>query len=897
MRKTSSILILCLVFPLFILSEDLNLSIQLLTKNKIELLPGSSANIAVMLINNTDYEKEFKLKIAIPNGLSTISDTGTIYVNANSKKLKIFTFYIQEYTIVNDYNIEITAYDNEKKIKIGEIKVPIYILPKYNLLLRTLPYPKHVFSGDTTSFKFLVQNLSNTKVNIEAEIVNINVFEKKTFEIEPDSIIIIKVLAKTSAEIDQYVKNSVSINIKISEEDTNKYFSTCIFDVIPNNAKKFDPYNRIPIKFSGLLVSDNQFEKRKYGAMFNIYGSGILSEKNKRFIDFKLHGPNRQGNPILGTSDEYYLKYSSINSKFIIGDNTYMLSNITEGARNGRGIEYEQKFKRASVGSFINFPRFYPDINKVYAIFGSFSPFKKLKISSGLLNKEFASKESAQLFTTSIISAPYKWVNFSLEYAIGKKENHFSKAYSTSVILNNSFSRIYFNHSYADKKFPGYISNTRVISTGINTSLFKKISISSNYNFNHQNIALDTLYANAPFSENMNLSLGYNLNFYNSISIGIFSRSREDRAIIKQFNYKETTARLTYNSKIKNLGLKVYGAYGQTVNLLSQTNNEVTNVLNADLALEYKINKYIFINANISYLGSQTYLIDDYTNYFYGGTLNANFKNTTILFQYQNNYEIAEIYRDRSLLALIANFVINKNQEIGINLNYNIRKNELTKKQLIGSISYIYTFNAPISKRNDVGSFKGKIINNGVDNIEGIIFTLDGNISITDKNGEFEFPFVKAGSHLLFIDDSKSGINSITEKPGPFKIEIIAGEKYIFEIGMTKAGKISGSLEINEDENSSNKSFIATKEKSFSLIIEASNEEEIFRVFSNSDGSFNFEDLRPGKWTIKVYERGLPNGYKLAANEFIIIVTSDKTENIIIKIQKISRKIKFQKNH
>ena len=51
-----------------------DLEIQLVNNNKIELNPGSNSNMAIMLVNNTDSDKEFQLKITTPDGLSQLTD-------------------------------------------------------------------------------------------------------------------------------------------------------------------------------------------------------------------------------------------------------------------------------------------------------------------------------------------------------------------------------------------------------------------------------------------------------------------------------------------------------------------------------------------------------------------------------------------------------------------------------------------------------------------------------------------------------------------------------------------------------------------------------------------------------------------------------------------------------
>ncbi len=172
-----------------------------------------------------------------------------------------------------------------------------------------------------------------------------------------------------------------------------------------------------------------------------------------------------------------------------------------------------------------------------------------------------------------------------------------------------------------------------------------------------------------------------------------------------------------------------------------------------------------------------------------------------------------------------------------------------------------------------------------------------GNNAITGKNGEFEFPIVKTGTYFLFMDNSKTGLNSIAEIPGPYKIEILPAQKYQFEVALTKSGEITGSIMIEEDENAEKKGFVGIKEEVKNLIIEAKKGDEIYRMFTKDDKTFHFQDLRPGEWTVKIYDRGIPKGYKLVNSEINVNLVSNKVENIQVIIKKISRRIKFQKKY
>ena len=872
-----------------------SLEIRLANKSIVEVSPGSTTNIALVLKNKSTTRKQFYLTIETPESMSQVYDSVMIPVEDQSEELKIFSFYIQEKMKTGNYAIHIVAFNHEDHDKkIGEVDIHFKVKPKYDISVQVRGSPHYVNSGDQVRVEFVVQNLSNTKVNILAEMVNINHVEKETFAIETDSFLVIPVIAATARGITYNIRNSISMTASVTEDPEVKSSASAMFDVLPFNEEKFDAYKRVPVRITGLMMYNSQFPNHNYGAMYNIQGGGVLSKKRKSALEFLFRGPDRQGSPILGTSDAYYLKYTSERANIVGGDYVYGLSQLTEGSRNGRGIEYELKGKKTSLGSFFNIPRFYPELKHIYSTYGSYYPSKKLRFNTGLLNKEYIKGSNAQLATISGRAGIGARANIEFEYAMGQFRNKMSRAYSTSLDASYFKSRVFLNYTEADRQFPGYLMNTRYLSTGLNTIIFKKINISSNYNVNNFHMALDTIYANAPFSENLNFSIGYSFGYSTSLSLGIFKTGREDIQVPKRFKYNEKTMRLTFQSKISNFELRMYGSYGKMDNLIDLQPGELKNIANGEVSMDYKFSKHFFVNGFVSYVGSQQILAHDYTQVFYGGILNLTYPKVNMEFQYQNNYEIVEYYRNRSLISLKSRYALGLHHEISIGINYFEQNRQLNNKQVIGSLNYTYILRVPVAKRDDIGSLQGRVINNGVDKVEGIVFSIDGNIAITDKDGNFKFSAISSGSHMLFMDNSISGINTIAETPGPYKIEIQAGQKYIFAVALTKSSEIKGKIIMEEDVAKNEKGYVPLAEELSTLIIEAGNENEVYRVFTNPDRTFNFLDLRPGNWKVKVYNRGIPKGYKLIKDEYYVDLKPGKTEDIEIVIRKSSRKIQFQ---
>ncbi|MPM75795.1 hypothetical protein SDC9_122789 [bioreactor metagenome] len=167
---------------------------------------------------------------------------------------------------------------------------------------------------------------------------------------------------------------------------------------------------------------------------------------------------------------------------------------------------------------------------------------------------------------------------------------------------------------------------------------------------------------------------------------------------------------------------------------------------------------------------------------------------------------------------------------------------------------------------------------------------------MTDKNGSFKFPMLKVGTYDMIMDESTFEINTIAATPGPYRVNIEPGREVPFEIELTKAAKIEGLLVIKEDIKNNNNAYYPVKEDIDKLIVEAASETEVFRVYTKSDGTFSFNDLRPGSWNIKVYPNGIPNGYQLEKDLFNFQLGKGEVKKMEVIIHKKNREIKIQRS-
>ena len=894
MCRALSILFWMMICPILASAQNENIKLRLINDSLLMISPGITFNAAVRIENNSEKEEIVSLKIRMPAGWRCFSGLNSIKTGPSEPYLKILTLKSPSNTISGSYPIQIEAFDSKGK-KTNEIIIPVIIESKLELAATLIEGTEYVFSGDSLSVKFSLQNRSNCKTEIKAFLKGTYIDDEMFFSLLPDSEIIIMKRIRTEKGIVESSRKYISLSASIiSKPDVN---TSCSFsyNLIPSADIRSDTWDKIPVKVSTLFVTDNPGRKRMYASMADISGEGFIDSKKTRTIGFHIQGPDRRGKPLYGIYDEYFIKYGSPYWKILLGDHIYTLTYLTEYSRYGRGGSAEYTFRNFRFGSFVNFPRFYPKIKQEAALYAGYTLPGKLGLNLGYLNKLLNTGETNNILTVNGFLSPVKWINADWEYASGSNNSFTGHAVKTNLNINYKAVRLSYFYTWTDKDFPGYFSDTRYTIVTGNLSITTDLSIGANYNNNHQNIARDTLFGSSPYSKTMFLSLNYRLMKDWGLSLSYNFRQQQDRMTIMKFNFCERTARVNINKSIGILGFNLAGEYGNNVNLLMSENQQKNSLYKGLLTTTGKINDVMNVRVFINYQQSKSYNTREYKNWIFGISANGSIgKKLGISLQYQSSYNTESYLSDRNLLNGRIIYHPDRNNAVETSCRYNLAKNSLDTKELAFELKLIHTFNVPVSKKKDVGKLSGKVLGNGGKILPGIIVSAGSYQAVTDKKGSFSFPVLPTGHYFLMINYQAAGLYAIPEIPGPYEIDILPGQETKLDLTLTVAARITGKTSIIKEVSDNDKNFAVVRNQLGRLLIEATNGKEVFRIFSKEDGQFAFESLRPGEWTVKVYGNGIPDEYELVTSSFTFRLEPGQSEDLNIKLKEIRRKIKFQ---
>jgi len=883
----------------FLLSSTINsannseLELKVPVQLQKEVDPGANINLLATFNNPTDSDKELQIKFASNTaGWKFITNYSSILVGKKSSQKKVIGIQIPQNFKAGSYTISVEAFEKPSMVLFGKFDIPILVKSKYEISITKLKSPGFIFSGDDVKMSFLIENLSNLDIKVKTTSIKGSENIQRDILIPKDSSIVTDYHSTTVKKVDGYNQQSVIYIASVADiPETEKSLYTT-FDVFPSETVKFDKYLRFPVKISGILAASNRLGGQMYSSMYDIQGSGTLGKLGNNALEFHLRGPDRTGNPLFGMNDEYYLKFRSSKMFLSMGDYNFGLSELTESSRNGRGIELSYKFKKLTIGSNYAKPRYYPLITQVASAYTNFDFNPKNGLSLGVLTKADTLNNRTSLYTLSTRNH-FSFLSTEAEIAFGQNKAVLTKAYKGTLHMNLSKFNTHLVYLYAEPNFPGFVSNSMRLNLTSALQL-RKLALSFSYDYNSTNMALDTLYSNMPISKSMNLTFSYRLTPENTLTISGNQLSLKDRSPVPLFDYSKMSGRISLQNRFKFINLSLIADMGSMQNKLVMNGMNESMFINGTLNTYFLFSKKFSGSAFMTYQGGQKN-VTGLDQFYYGGTFTATpMDNLSVSLQYNSNYEWRYYTTDRSLFSLNLFARINQNNELNLMANYNLIKNTLNNKEYNLQLRYVHILNVPIAKKKNLGSVKGKIINHGVEKVNGILVNLNGIFSITDKDGNFRFPALPVGEYVLAIDASAIGLNAITEFPGPIKVLVEPTKETIIECPLTTSGQIAGRMRVEEDERANQKGYIPVKDNIEKLIVEATNGSDMFRVYTDKDQAFRFNDLRPGRWKVKIYSKGLPLGYKMSTDFFEIELSSGKHEFLDVAIQKKARQIQFQ---
>jgi len=199
-----------------------------------------------------------------------------------------------------------------------------------------------------------------------------------------------------------------------------------------------------------------------------------------------------------------------------------------------------------------------------------------------------------------------------------------------------------------------------------------------------------------------------------------------------------------------------------------------------------------------------------------------------------------------------------------------------TKSQLIGSVFLDTNGNCEHGVGEEV--------------IPGLVLGLADTQALTGKRGNFRFFPLSPGDYFLRIQNLPFRYVPLISMPIPIHLE--AGMVKEVAIPIMRGAMVTGQVAVFSEEQveelsiegSGREASVVAGEGLAGILLKISSDDDIYYQVSNVDGRFQFDRLRPGHWTIKIYPDKLPRYYYLEQDTCDFDLGGGQEQDILVKV-------------
>ncbi|GAB3165442.1 hypothetical protein GCM10027291_08750 [Telluribacter humicola] len=843
--------------------------------------------------NNDNFSINPRANLVLPEGWIVVTRKELSEVSPGETKKIFFTLRPSRNARVGTGNITLQILVDQRVVM--EEKVWLEIDQVHKVEITPVVVPDFLREGTSFTCVYLVQNLGNTVEEIQLSSTQGLISGSQRITLEPYTSHTVKVQYAIPPNLSQKTYLVVDLNALLVGAEQRVQKSQLV-EAYPNSTKKSDPYLRFPIEVSGIYNAVSNNGQQYTGGQFDIRGQGYLDFAKQHYLDFVLHGPNQVNLPQFGSFDQYSIVYTNSQVAVSALDYTLQVSNLTEFSRFGRGLKMSYNTGDIQLTGFYSKPRFFADIKSTYGGVLTYRPTEYLDINLNIVSKNMALRD--QLVTTDIasISTNYQkndlWVE--TEAAVNTAAGKTDVAGFMRLYYSPKWFRFSSNLVYAGKEFYGYYTNSTLISNSLYSKVTRKIMIGAGQNITKVNQSLDlTIYSTLPYYSNYFGEASYQFNSQNQLRFNYTYREKEDRALQKQFNYKENAARYSYFHTGKRVYVWLDGEVGRTRNLIATEDSAPRTTLQNRLMLNYTFFRNLTLGGNLEYLQTNRFSTQNKTEefLFYGANAMIRLKDyLSFNLYYRNNYALDELTESRNFLNSELILKLNDRHKLSLRGSYATFPGEnRLEKSWLATARYTLLINAPIKKDKSLGGIYGRLSRKSNEKISGVIVQLGKETTITDESGSFKFNDLVPGDYYVTIRRSSLKVDEIADIPLPLEVKVKANEITDLEIPVIKSASVRGIVEVGVAVQAGSQ---ASEKRWEAVVLKLTNNENTFYTETDASGKFSFGEVRSGDWTISVVKTGAwSNDFTIDADYRQVTVVAGEETQVKFMLTPKERKI------
>jgi len=873
-----------------------------------EAVPGQTVTVVFLVRNVNAPAGQYSPEIGLPPEWKPVTEEFPFPLEPGQLEVRPVSFYIPENTPPGAYNVRYILRSRSAPSISDLYSITVRVVAVSQMSASLVETPKMAVAGEEYEVVVNLTNESNQRETFSVTVSSADKEDRREYTLRPGQGKKILVRKKTDDRIRRSYEDRIRFTFRMEADDLVSRTLISKVLIVPRRGEEADGYHRYPIKASAMQVVQRGGHTAS-GFQGDLVGEGSLDEAGSHYIGFRLRAPDIYETSILAEHDELYLNYRNDRLDAFIGDKVYHLSTLTENFRYGRGLEYSHQWSNITAGGFYQKPRWYTAAKHELAGYARCRIEDRGGVDLSILDKERDGVHGQILSLAGNWNTPGKSelkAEIARSVVKGRDQNAFH------FQLNGQWRKFYCNSNwiYADPDFLGYYRDTYFTSSTLSYKHSPNLRVLGTFRVERQNFDSDTTRFSSPYSEYYQLGVDFKTLLGPRCSLELRKRSREDRLPESHYNYLEQSVRARLMHGTRRLSLTASAEIGKTHNRLL---DREADMLRCTASMYWKWGGRQSLRAYLYYDRHNRYseVSREYLTTGINATL-ALGQRTLLQLYYHNYYSPEQIYHDRDLFAFSLGHTLPNHHQIRIRFRHTLLRNSTEEDEIAALVQYTVPLNVPLHKKKNVGVVSGRVVDaETMEPVSDLIVRLNGITAVTDASGEYLFPPLIPGSYYLTIDRNRIGLDRTTAQKLPLDVQVLAGDEMKIDLAIVHSASVSGRILLAGGESASPKGsearYIngdtprlrqddsgAADNGIANIIVELGRDDEVLRRLSDDRGVFLFQDLRPGPWTLRIYDRNLPAFHYLEKEIFYLDLEPGDFQELTIRALAKKRRIRMQ---
>jgi len=842
-----------------------------------DIRPGGQLTLSFRVVNPGPSRRTLAERIVYPRSWKILASDSMFTLQPAGSEVRLVTFHVPATAPAGVETIIYVLHDSASGEQASVTSLPIGVQTRRHLQVTPVESPRIAASGRpyAATFSLWMEGNSGGRVSLSAKSSgNYQVaLDSSQFHLPPGESRLVNLSVKTPSGIPMQRRDLLTLSATIEGDSVPAATSTVAVDILPVDGETADFQHRVP----SYVALRSAGEDGSAGVQGEVGISGPLLPDREGLIYALVRTPDLQHQSLLGPLDEYRIRYEDRNIDLVLGDHTYALSPLTELGRYAFGAGASVSLSEFTLGGFYNRTRLASRPQEEAALFAATDLTQAARLSFQAMGKE--DPQRSGILSFRLLVRPM--TNSIIDAEFGRSFGESSQDDALSLRWSERSALVYYDIRFmrSGAEYTGYFRDLDLKSANVVLYPWSLLRIELLLREEERNLGRDTLLVGAP----RHLLYEAGAGFGNYVFARVRRRKLQDVMPDPLFGRDELTylIRGGYASGGGSaLAEAEFGTHREHVFAKDGPYSRIALFLNIFPAwfhsygatLEYAHEPNLYNGEGVArWAGSITakYILTPKTHLYVA--LQSNRVHSTP----RQVYTAVEAWLDHEF---------NFGHVARIRARHSTFNLSPNGSDFSWMAEYSVPFGLPLGRISTVGGVSGRVVDaeTGV-GIPEVILSIAKRSVLTDRNGSFAFQGLEPGMHRLQVDVTTLGRHRVLEHGLNDPIPVHGGEDTPVELRVVRGGEIAGSVTLNTFVVTESGDTLANQFAEVagipSALIEASRGDDLVRQLTDSRGGFQFKDLRPGTWSIRVRTFSAPENHFLETEAVTVDVTGgEKTE-------------------